>query len=124
MLGEFLTRLAVALPLISALAAIFLLAVKRGWIALPGARTGRGLSLRLPAMPSRTPAQSGFRVLSVQAVAPSARVAVLHFHGREHLLAVNGQSLLLIASEDIAAAPHPRPQDTGADATECATWNG
>lgn len=35
MLGEFLARLAIALPLVCAAAVVTLLAVKRGWIRLP-----------------------------------------------------------------------------------------
>ncbi len=104
MIAEFLTRLAVALPLVTGLAVLVLVAVKKGWIVLPG--------LRFPGFP-RSPltwrfaarrgvAESqGLRVLGVHAIAPAARVAVIRFHGREHLLAVNGQSLLLIASEEM-----------------------
>lgn len=96
MIGEFLTRLAVALPLVCLLAALFVLAVKRGWIRLPA---GGRMALAMPRMRAAPPGP--LRVLSVQAVAPTARVAVVQFHGREHLLAVNGQSLLLIASADM-----------------------
>lgn len=115
MIGDFLARLAVALPLVCALMFTLLLAVKKGWIALPGfVRHG----VRAPSPPSRwrlprrpspgsTAAAEGLHILSVHAIAPAARVAVLRFHGRDHLLAVNGPSLLLIASEAHAADPQP-----------------
>ena len=102
MIGEFLQRLVIALPLVCALAALLLLAIKRGWLRLPSALPlPRFLPIFLPrrAAATRPATAESLSIRRVHAIGPSARVAVLHFHGREHLLALNGQSLLLIASE-------------------------
>ena len=121
MIGDFLARLAIALPLVCALAFLLLLAVKKGWIPLPGF-TGQTASRPAPARlwrlagrpsPGRPPAGEGLRILSVHTIAPAARVAVLRFHGREHLLAVSGPSLLLIASEAPPADPLLPADDQG-----------
>jgi flagellar biogenesis protein FliO len=101
MLGEFLLRLAVALPLVCALAAVSLLAVKRGWLRLPGFPPARG------ARPAARHASS-LEVLAVQSLAPTARLAVVRFAGRDHLVGCSGQSLALLATAPTPAdAPAP-----------------
>jgi hypothetical protein len=102
MLGEFLARLAVALPLVCALAVLSLLAAKRGWLPLPGL-TLPGLALpgfRTARAPATAPVLD---LVAVKALTPAARLAIVRFAGREHLLAVSGQSLLLVASAPEAA---------------------
>lgn len=96
MLGEFLVRLAVALPLVCGLAALSLLAARRGWLRLPGWRS---------AAPG--PAQgSVLEVLAVRSMSPTARLAVIRFDGRDHLLGVTGQSVALLARTEPAAPAH------------------
>lgn len=92
MLGEFLLRLTVALPLICGLAALSLYATKRGWLKLPGLMTA---STRPTA---GTPSASApLAVLSVKSLSPAARVAVIHFAGRELLVGLSGNGLVLLA---------------------------
>lgn len=92
MLGDFLLRLAVALPLVCGLAVASLFAVKRGWVRLPPLLAGSGAKSSV--------AVGGAGVLSVVAVkslSPSARVAVIRFAGRELLVGLNGQAMVLLA---------------------------
>ncbi len=93
MLGEFLARLAIALPLVCGLAALSLWAVRRGRLKLPGltlaARTQPGGAL--------------LDVLEVRAISPVARLAVIRFDGRTHLVGVAGQSISLLAPAAHAA---------------------
>ncbi len=89
MIGEFLLRLAVALPIICALAAAALWLVKRGrmklptWAAIDGSKPAEALQL-----------------LSIKAVTPSARVAIVGFDGRKLLLGVTAQRVELLAVEE------------------------
>ncbi|MGL6044527.1 MAG: flagellar biosynthetic protein FliO [Sandaracinobacteroides sp.] len=114
MLGEFLARLAVALPLVCALAALTLLAVKRGWLALPSLPTLSlpGLSLPGLSLPGFARRRSGsatapaIDLVEMRSLTPTTRLAVVRFAGREHLIAFAGQSLLLVAS---TAEPEPLP---------------
>jgi hypothetical protein len=99
MLAEFLTRLAVALPLVCAAAVLSLVAVKRGWLRwplLPGL-------LKRPTLPATT-GDAALAVIAVKSLTPAARVAVVRFQGREHLIGVGGGALTLLASE---ALPEP-----------------
>lgn len=98
MLGEFLTRLAIALPLVCAAAVLCLLAVKRGWFKLPSFanRTAN------PATPQ------ALEILGVKSISPTARVAVVRFDGRTHLIGVSAQQIALIAS----AVPEESPPCT------------
>jgi flagellar biogenesis protein FliO len=98
MLDEFLLRLAIALPIVCALAALTLLAMKRGWLRLPG--------LALRSAPANT-ADTGLAIVAVKSLSPAARVAVVRFAGRELLVGVSGQGLMLLAEQPaIAPAPH------------------
>jgi flagellar protein FliO/FliZ len=105
MLGEFLVRLAVALPLVCALAALSLWALRRH-----GGTLGR---LRLPAFSAaRQPAlPAAFEVLSVRSLSPTTRLAVVRFDGRDHLLGVAGQSVSLLARAEPGAAVPPQGQE-------------
>jgi flagellar biogenesis protein FliO len=103
MLGEFLVRLAVALPLVCGLAALSLWGVRRGWLRLPGWRSTALL-----------PAQSSvLEVLAVRSMSPTARLAVVRFDGRDLLVGVTGQSIALLAhAQPATSAPaHPLPQE-------------
>ncbi len=94
MLGEFLLRLAIALPLVCGLAALCLWGVKRGRLRLPGlataGRPGDGEAL--------------LEVLEVRALSPGARLAVVRFGAQAHLVGVAGQTITLLAQADTAAA--------------------
>lgn len=91
MLGEFAMRLAIALPLTCAAAALFLLLLRRGWMPLPNwlARPG--------ARPREGAADAPMRVLCVRSLTPVARVAVVDFRGRELLIGINPQTLVVLA---------------------------
>ncbi|MCG2841956.1 flagellar biosynthetic protein FliO [Sandaracinobacter sp. RS1-74] len=99
MLGEFAMRLAVALPLVCLAAVAALLAVKRGWIRLP-AFAGGFPSARLPA------AAEALEIQAVKSLSPTARLAVVRFHGRLLLIGVSGHGISLLA-EDSALVPAP-----------------
>ncbi len=92
MLGEFLARLAVALPLVCAAAALSLIAVRRGWIGLPR------FMLKGPRPAAAASAAPVLAVSCVKSLGPAARVAVVRFDGRDHLLAVAGSSVVLLAA--------------------------
>lgn len=93
MLGEFLLRLAIALPLVCGLAVVSLYAVKRGWV-------------RLPALPGRRPlaapgaqassAPGSLAILAVKSLSPAVRIAVVRFSGRDFLLGVSSQGVVLL----------------------------
>lgn len=87
MLGEFLARLAIALPLVCALAVLLLWAARRGRFRLPG----------LPAGVAAKGAEPLLEVLEVRALSPVARLAVIRFEGRAHLVGVTGQTVRLLA---------------------------
>lgn len=99
MLGEFVTRLAIALPLVCALAAFSLWALKRGRIALPATMTRGGPQT-----------EAGLDVLAVRALSPAARLAVVRFDGRTHLLGVAGDRISLLLAATGAAEP-PEGED-------------
>ena len=86
MVGEFLLRIAVALPLVCAAAALTLWAVKRGWLRLPRAA--------FPAQPDAPPLD----VRATRSLGPAARLAVVRFDGRDHLIGQSGAGMILIAS--------------------------
>lgn len=88
MLGEFLARLAIALPLVCAAAFASLLAVKRGWIRLPA------FTRRQPLPATAQPLD----LVAVKSVTPTARLAVVRFDGRDHLVGVSGQHIALLAT--------------------------
>jgi flagellar biogenesis protein FliO len=86
MLGEFLARLAIALPLVCGLAVLLLWAARRGRLRLPGLAGG-----------GRTPgAEPLLEILELRAVSPAARLAVIRFDGRVHLVGVTGQTMSLL----------------------------
>ena len=94
MLGEFATRLAVALPLVCLAAVLTLMAVRRGWLSLP-AFTSRPRNIGGDAQP--------LSVTCVKSLSPAARLAIVRFQGRELLLGVTGASIVLLAGAE------PRP---------------
>lgn len=95
-MGDYLWRLALVLPLILlAIVAMLFLLHRRRSDALPGrvgALFGGG----------RVSAAAEPLVVRVQALTPAARVAVLRFGGRDHLVGFSGEAMLLIASRDAA----------------------
>ncbi|MBS3961227.1 MAG: flagellar biosynthetic protein FliO [Sandarakinorhabdus sp.] len=108
MLGEFLARLAIALPLVCAAAVVTLLAVKRGWIRLPGFLLARSGAKSTPGpFPD-------LAVTAIKALTPSSRVAVVRFHGRDHLVGITGNCLVLLAAaggSDTAPSSPSDPED-------------
>lgn len=97
-MADYLWRLALALPLVlMGVLALLLVLHRRGGGALPGWPVGRGAAARAAA-PERL-------VVSVQSVTPHARVALLRFAGREHLVGISGETIVLIASCDAGAGP-------------------
>lgn len=103
--GDFLARLAIALPLVSALAVLAVLALRR-W-------GGGTWALRA----ARPRARSAAR-LTVEASAvlgPAARVALVRMGPRRLLLGVTGGSVVLLAEEK-AGDPTSAPADADADA--------
>ncbi len=101
MLAEFATRLAIALPLVCLAAVVTLMAVRRGWLALPA-------FARFPTSARRVNPEAGAAPLSVCAVkslSPAARIAVVRFQGQELLLGISGPAIVLLAS----ATPPPLP---------------
>ncbi|WP_199555005.1 flagellar biosynthetic protein FliO [Sandaracinobacteroides hominis] len=88
MLGEFLARLAIALPLVCAAAFVSLLAVKRGWIRLPS-------FTRRPSLPATA---QPLDLVCVKSLTPTARLAVVRFDGRDHLVGVSGQHIVLLTT--------------------------
>lgn len=103
MLGEFLVRLAVALPLVCGLAALSLWAMRRGWFRLPMLRSTALLS---PAF--RHAAPGPIEVVAVKSMSPTARLAVIRFDGQDLLLGLTGQSIALLARTGTATPP-PQP---------------
>ncbi len=99
MLGEFVARLAVVLPLVCVLAAASLWALKRGRLTNPW--------LRMPIRHEE--GAPPLEVLDVRAISPMTRLAVVRFDGRVHLLGVAGQTIsLLMPARDPVAAPDPK----------------
>jgi len=109
MLAEFLTRLAIALPLVCAAAVVTLLAVKRGWIRLPGfLHVHRGAT----STPGLTRGQMpDLAVTAIKSLTPASRVAVVRFCGRDHLIGIAGTSLVLLATAAANQANEPTPPD-------------
>jgi hypothetical protein len=104
MIGEFLARLAVALPLVCGLAVLLLVAVRRGWIVLP-----EFALQKRPRGSSGRPAAAAVEVVAVKAVSPACRVAVVRFDGRELLLGVGGQGAVVLAEGGLPAVPEAAP---------------
>ena len=102
MLAEFAARLAIALPLVCLAAVLTLMAVRRGWLALPGFAAARPRNAGAEAQP--------LSVACVKSLSPAARLAVVRFQGRELLLGVSGASVVLLASGELP--PAPRPSET------------
>ena len=94
MLGEFLLRLAVALPLVCGLAALCLWSVKRGWLPMPG------FALRdsHAGAPRTERDSSPLDLIATRSLGPGARLAVVRFDGRDHLVGQSGAAMILIAS--------------------------
>jgi flagellar biogenesis protein FliO len=92
--ADFLVRLAIALPLVCALAVLALLALRR-WRGGPAGFPG------LPGLPGR-PAR--LSLLSVVALGPAARVALVRLDGRDLLLGVSGATIVLLAEGGAQAA--------------------
>ena len=107
MLAEFAARLAIALPLVCLAAVLTLMAVRRGWLALPRFAAARPRSTDAEAHP--------LSIACVKSLSPAARLAVVRFQGRELLLGVSGPSVVLLASGELPATPRPsdsRPSET------------
>lgn len=100
-MADYLWRLLVVLPLI-------LLGVVGVLLVLHHRRGGQpgGLLAAFSRGPGTAPAAEPL-VLRMQALTPAARVAVLRFAGRDHLVGLSGDAMLLIASSDAPAASGP-----------------
>lgn len=103
MVAEFATRLAVALPLVCLAAVAILLAVRHGWLSLPG------FAFASPRKPPSAEAQP-LCIACVKSLTPAARLAVVHFRGRDLLIGITGSAMVLLANAD-SAAPSPRPPE-------------
>lgn len=103
MIGDFLLRLAVALPLILMLAVGVLLAARRGWIPLPGG-PAPGLPLRWRRGAAHPPADAPptLDVVAVRGVAPALRLAVVRFRDEELLVGVAPQGFQLLVRQSSA----------------------
>ncbi|MGQ5700675.1 flagellar biosynthetic protein FliO [Sandaracinobacteroides sp. A072] len=99
--SDYLLRLAVALPLVLLLAAITLLAAKRGW--LPFAAPGPGK----PWLAGRE--QAMLEIRQVTALGPGARIAHVRFGGRDLLLGVSGQGVVRLAADDTTTRRESSP---------------
>jgi hypothetical protein len=111
MIGDFLLRLAVALPLILMLAVGVLLAARRGWIPFPGA-VGPPATLPWRRVPSdRKPDERpALDVVAVRGIAPALRLAVVRFRGEELLVGVAPQGFQLLVRQ---TATHAAAQAAG-----------
>jgi flagellar biogenesis protein FliO len=88
MIGEFLARLAIVLPLVCGLAVVVLLAARRGWLPLP--------AFAAFVQRQAAPAAHQVELLSVTTVLPHARLAVVRFDGRRMLIGITPQSVALL----------------------------
>lgn len=91
--GDFLMRLAIALPLVCALAVLVLLVLRR-W--------GGG---RLAARLARPRPRPRLAVESVATLGPAARVALVRLDGRELLVGVSGGAIVLLADSRATGEP-------------------
>ena len=98
MLGEFVRRLLVALPVVCLLAVLAILLLRRSKV-LAGQPGGSALWRRLPFAPAATATPVPL-LLGVRQITPAARLAVVRFGGRELLLGVSAQSFTLLATDD------------------------
>lgn len=106
MLGEFLVRLAVALPLVCGLALLLLLAVRHGWLRLPGV-----MMAKPPAGTKVEPVE----ILATKPLTPAARIMVVRFAGRELLLGVGAQGPVVLAEAHAAEVSPPPSAEHGAE---------
>ncbi|MFN3591841.1 MAG: flagellar biosynthetic protein FliO [Thermaurantiacus sp.] len=110
MIGDFLLRIAVALPLILMLAVGILLAARRGWLPLPGLPGAVGT---VPWQRAVSSGAAGERpaldVVAIKGVAPALRLAVVRFRGEELLVGVAPQGFQLLVRQS--------PPADSADAT-------
>lgn len=109
MIGEFLLRLAVALPLVLLLAVASLWAVRRGWLRLPGTGSpgftgfpvlgiGRGLA--------RPADGTGFELVATRGIQPGIQLLLLRHAGQELLVGVSPQGLALLSAQPLPLAAH------------------
>lgn len=108
MMGEFLLRLAVALPLVLLLAVASLWAMRRGWVRLPGAAgfPGPG-AIRPLARPATGP---GFELVASRGIQPGVQLLLLRHAGQELLVGVSPQGLALLSAQPAAL---PATMDQG-----------
>lgn len=110
MIGEFLLRLLIALPLVLGLLVATLLLMRRGWLPMPG--RGHRLAFGLPLAGSAEPAaEARLDLVASRMLQPGVRVAVLRHGGRDYLVGVSPQGVTLLATEaaPAAAAGAPAP---------------
>lgn len=102
MLAEFMTRLMVALPLVCLLAVATILAMRRGWLPMPGLRMRPGAGDKS--------APTELDVRCVKALSPTARIAIVSYRGRALLLGVTPQTVVVLAEDpgtSVATASEP-----------------
>jgi hypothetical protein len=101
MIGEFLLRLLVALPLVLGVAVLTLVAMRRGWLPMPGrlAEPGR------PSLADPDSASARLDLVATRALQPGVRVAVLRWAGQDFLVGVTPQGITLLSPQ---AAPGQR----------------
>lgn len=98
MVGDFLGKLAVALPLICLLAFFSILFLKKRGVGFP--------SLMLRNNSGGEAATPTLELLASKSLSPTARVAIIRFDGRQHLIGVSGQQISVLASASLADAPN------------------
>ncbi|MFQ3666622.1 MAG: flagellar biosynthetic protein FliO [Sphingomonadaceae bacterium] len=100
MIGEFLLRLLVALPLVLGVAVLVLLAMRRGWLPVPGQVGPMGPFTASAGQPGET----RLDLVASRALQPGVRVAVVRYAGQEFLLGVSPQGVTLLSPQAPAVA--------------------
>ena len=80
--GDYLSRLAVALPLVVMLMIGLWYAAKRGWIKVPGATSG---------------GEPALRPIATLSLGPGSRLIVVDFDGQRLLIAASRQGIMLLS---------------------------
>ncbi|WP_448580049.1 hypothetical protein [Thermaurantiacus sp.] len=117
MIGEFLLRLAVALPIVLLLAVASLWAVRRGWLRLPGANGpgpsgfpafGKGRILARPVD------GTGLELVATRGIQPGIQLLLLRHAGQELLVGVSPQGLALLSAQPLPVAASSTDKGDGA----------
>jgi hypothetical protein len=102
MIGEFLLRLAVALPILLLLLVGTLLAARRGWIPLPGMPQSAGWRRPRTSPNGGAGAEPLLEIIAMRGLTPALRLAVVAYRGEELLVGIAPQGLQLLARQPAA----------------------